>query len=302
MGSVPSTSENFGDLITPGFKLIFENVWKEVPDTIGDWFDLRTDHQNKAYMKFSSVGPYSDWQAFTGTVNYQGATQGYDTTINFPEYATGFKIERKLFDDKEYNVMNLRPEGLARALRRYRAKYAASLLNEAFSTVPSDMDGVTLCSASHPYSSEDAGIQSNTGTTAFSATSVSATKLLMRKFKDPARNLFDCNMDMLIVPPDLEEAAWEIINTKGKVDVADNNMNFHFGKYKLLILADLSDTNNWFAIDSYYMKKFNIWVDRIAAEFAKDRDSDTYVSKFSGYARFDRKWVDWRWIYGHNAT
>jgi hypothetical protein len=46
-------------------------------------------------------------------------------------------------------------------------------------------------------------------------------------------------LDMLLVPITLEEEAFELINSTGKVDTADNNKNFHEGKYKLLLL--LSD-------------------------------------------------------------
>lgn len=141
-GQVPATSENFGDVIAPGFKVIFEDIWKEIKDNISLWYDIQTS--TKAYAKYSSVGPYTGWEAFTGTVKYHGVEQGYKTTINFPEYTAGFQIERRLYDDKEYPVMNLSPEGMAKDLRSYRRIYAASELNEAFTTEPSDGDGCEL--------------------------------------------------------------------------------------------------------------------------------------------------------------
>lgn len=135
-----------------------------------------------------------------------------------------------------------------------------------------------------------------------SAVSVATTRLKFKGFRAPNRNKFAANMDMIIHPDALEETAWEIINTKGQVNSINNNANFHQGRYKMLGLTDLSDTKNWFGTDSYYMKKFNIWVDRTKVEFVLDKSSDTFIAKFCGYTRFERKWIDWRWIYGHNVN
>ena len=51
--------------------------------------------------------------------------------------------------------------------------------------------------------------------------------------------------------------------------------------------------------DSRMMKMFFIWLNRIPLEFGRDKDFDTFISKFSAYMRYSYGWVDWRWIYGH---
>lgn len=302
MGQVPSTSENFGDVLTPGFKVIFDETLalKDLPDNIADYFTVVP--VDKSYLKYSSVGAYSDIPEYTGSITYQGNEQGYDTTINFPEYVSGFQIERKLFDDKEYNVMNGRPEEMANSVRRTRGKHAASELNEAFTTAPTDMDAVALCSASHPYSPSDSTTQSNTGTTAFSVTAVAATRLLMQGFVNSKGDKYETNMDMIIHPDELEEKVFEVINTGQQVDTANNNSNFHKGRYKALKLPYLTSTKNWFGVDSFYMKKWNIWGERVKPEFRKDQSSDAYILKCSTYSRWERKWVNWAWVYGHSVS
>ena len=42
-----------------------------------------------------------------------------------------------------------------------------------------------------------------------------------------------------------------------------------------------------------------IFVDRIKAEFGKDMSSDTFQSKFYSYARWNKYWNDWKFVYGH---
>jgi hypothetical protein len=64
----------------------------------------------------------------------------------------------------------------------------------------------------------------------------------------------------------------------------------------------LTDTNNWFLIDSTRMKEFLIWQQRIPMEFAKTNDFDTYVHKWSSYVRFGVQPLHWPWIYGHAVS
>lgn len=298
---IPHSSEAFPDCLTPGFKKIFHDELREVPDNLKDIFWMRTDHENKSYMKFSSIGPTGDWSPFAGTIAYQSQDQGYDTTINFTAHTSGIKIERQLYDDDEYNVMTPRPAEMARGLRRYRMKEGASIWNEMFSTAPTDMDAKALSATDHPYSPADAGTQSNKGTTAMSPVAVAATRLLMKKFKDAKRNKFDSHPDMLIHGDDLEEMAYEIINTKQQVGSVNNNANFLQGRFKDRIVTDMSSTKDWGMVDYEMMKQMLIWVDRIAAEFKQDTDSNTLVAKMYGYARFGRKWRDWRFLYAHDV-
>ena len=122
----------------------------------------------------------------------------------------------------------------------------------------------------------------------------------MSAFKGDQGEVINVNMDTILAPIDLEETAWEIINSKGKIDTADNNPNFHFGKYKLVIWKNfLTDSNNWFAIDMELMKTFLLFWDRIPLEFFQDSDSDTLIAKYIAYMRYGLGWSDWRWIFGN---
>jgi hypothetical protein len=107
---------------------------------------------------------------------------------------------------------------------------------------------------------------------------------------------------MLIVPVDLESYAYEIINSRGKVDTAQNNVNFHVGRYKLVVWPNyLTSSTRWFMVDSRIMKMYLNWFDRITPQFYKDTDFDTLLAKFAGYMRYSYGWSDWRFVYGENA-
>lgn len=187
---------------------------------------------------------------------------------------------------------------------RTREKTAASIFTGAF--VGTDgPDSLPLCSASHPYSPDDATTQSNAGSTALSATSVEATRRLgfTSIFNDRGEQL-EVNYDSILCPVSLEETAWMIINSRGQVETANNNRNFHMGRYNLAMWPRLTDTNNWFMYDSTLCKKFLLWWDRIEDGIKQDKDTDTLVAKWYCYERYATTglWADWRPIYGHNVS
>lgn len=305
---MPAVSENFADLLEPGLRKIYNDQFKAIPEMRSMLYNVQT--ADSSYEKNSSVGSFEDLPVFTGTISYDEIYQGYDVTYKHVEYAKGFKIERKLYDDDLYNIISKKPKGLAIAAARTKEKNAATVFNDAFSgsgtivvsgvTVLSNSEGVSLCSGTHS-STAVSDVQSNSGTTALSATAVEATRILMAAYKDDRNNLISVQPDLLLVPRNLEETGWQIIATKGEVNSADNNANFHYGKYKLAVWDYLTDSTNWFMIDSAMMKTNLNWYDRISLEFNQDKSFDTFVAKYSVYGRWSYGWDDWRWLYGHNA-
>jgi len=295
-------SENFGDLLDARFSKIYDKEYAERinESMIPMLFGMKTS--TRAYEMMSGVGGLGDMQDFDGTIAYDAFSQLYDSTVSFPEKALGIKAERKLVDDEMFGILDGRPWQLAVSVARTREKAGSAVFANAF-TDASGADGVALCSASHPYSPDDATTQSNTGTSALSATSVEATRRLgFTSVYNDRGQLFDVNYDTLVIPVGLEETAYELINTKGKVDTAENNVNFHYGRYKLAVWPRLTDSNNWFFIDSKLAKQFLLFWDRIKPEFAYDRDFDTMVAKWSVYARYNTQFTGWPFLYGMNVT
>ena len=194
--------------------------------------------------------------------------------------------------------------GLALAAMRKREKDAASVFNNAFSSSYVGGDAVALCSASHPYSPSNATVQSNRGTTALSVDSVDTTRRLMRSYKDDRGELVPVNPDTILIPPALERTAWEIINTPLQPYTANNTANFNASKLNRVIVWDyLTDSNNWFLVDSMMAGMYLNWYDRVPMEFAMDPTSDfSLEARFRGYMRYSYGWDDWRWIYGHEVA
>lgn len=291
--------ENFGYLLDPGLRKIFMDEFG-MPGMVSDQLYSK-EKSTKAVEYDLGIGGLGDLEEFTGTIPYSDFSMQYRTSYTHREWVKGIKIERKLVEDDQYNVINKRPAQLALVARRTREKHGASLFNNAFNTtVFAGGDTLALCASAHTAVGT-ATTQSNVGSTALSATAVEATRLLMRAFMDETDNLINVMPDTILVPPNLEETAWQIVKSDKVLGSADNDPNFSMGKYKVLVWDYLTDTNNWFMIDSRYKNLFLKWFDRIPQEFNKDKDFDTYVSKWSTYCRYSYGFSDWKWIYGHQV-
>ncbi|KPK68177.1 hypothetical protein AMJ82_08935 [candidate division TA06 bacterium SM23_40] len=258
-------------------------------------------------MKWSGVGTLPDFNEFTGLIEYQSQSQGYDTTATHIEFANGCQVERKLFDDDQYNVFNQRPAALGASAARTREKHAARLLNMAFSNDTyfyNNTEGVALCSNSHTTTSgaSTASGFDNLGTASMTAVAVATGRIQMVGFRGDQAERISVIPNQLWYPPDLYEKAYEIINASGKVDTALNNPNVHEGKYTGHEWNFLTDSNNWFMIDSRTSARMFHWIDRIALEFGMIEDFDTLIAKFRAYMRYSIAWTDWRCICGFQVS
>ena len=306
---MPAISTNFADLLDPRFQKAFNGWLTELPNRLGDFYAMpsATAAPTPADYRVTQINGFTDVPEFTGTVSYQETSQGYDSTITYKEYATGFQIERKLFDDGLYSIMDGKPTALADAYFRTRQKHGAQLFNNAFSTDTtwlSGGDGVALCSDSHTTTS---GASTTTGfdnkmTAALSAVALTAARIQMRGFRGPNAERISVMPGELLVPVNLYDIAYEITESQGKPDTANNNANVHYGKYQCSDWEYLSDTNDWFLMDARMRKQVVTWIDRIPYEFAMVEDIDTIVAKWRLYARYGAGWSDWRWILGSQVS
>lgn len=297
--------EQWAELLEPGLRTIF-NLQREAlaaQSRIPLLYSVQTSAKAQEYAL--GVGGFSDWVAYKGAIEYDDNEQGFKTTYTHQEYIKGFKVERRLVDDDLYNIINERPAGLALSATRTMEKHAASVFNNAFSSSYVGGDAVALCSSSHPYSPSNAAVQDNSGTTALSFDSVVTTRRLMREFKDDKGELIPVNPDTILVPPELEETAWTLINTMpAKPGTGNNDANFVGSRIRNVIVWDyLTDANNWFLIDSAMAKMYLKWYNRVPLDMAMDPTSDFRLeARFRGYMRYSYGWDHWAWIYGHEVT
>ena len=166
-------------------------------------------------------------------------------------------------------------------------------------------EGVPLVSNSHATNS---GASTATGfdnliTDALSAVAVATARIQMVDFRGDQAERISIVPDEVWIPNNLYEEAFEIVSSRGKLDVANNNANVHEGQYRIVEWNYLNvDTNNWFLVDSSLRRQHLNWIDRIPLEFAMVEDFDTLLAKWRGYMRYAFAYTDWRWILGANVS
>lgn len=297
--------EQWAELLEPGLRSIFQQQRDALvaESRIPMLFEVATS--TKAEEKMLGMGGMGDWEEYKGTIEYDDFEKGFQATLSHKEYVSGFKVERSLVDDDQYGVINRRPRQLATGAVRTREKHAASVFNNAFDSDYTGPDSVALCASTHDLSpTKTSSHQSNAGSTAFSYDAVIATRQAMREFTDDRGELISVNPDTILIPPELEDEAYTVVEAMGKPGTADNDPNFVRSQVNRVVVWDyLTDANNWFMIDSQLARLYNHWFDRVPLEFEMDPTSDFRLeARFRGYMRYSYGWSDWKWVYGHEVT
>lgn len=303
-----AVSEQWAELLEPGLRSIFE-VQREAlaaVSRITTLFDVAPSGQSDE--DDLGMGGFGDWEEYKGAIEYDDNEQLWKTTYTHVEYVRGFKVERKLVDDDQYNVIDRRPRGLALSAMRTREKHAASVFVNAFTNTYAGGDSVELCGA-HPYSPSNAATQANNGTTALSYDSVVSTRELMRAYEGDRGELVPVNPTLILVPAELEGTANEICTTMRGPDSQQPNVADYVASLvedrgiSYLVWDYLTNAKDWWLIDRQLAKQYLRWFDRIPLEFAMDPTSDfTLEARYRGYMRYSYGWSDWRWVYGHDVT
>lgn len=314
------TTANWLALITPGLRRIFHERMRTRDELYKRTEIFPVESSVRAFEEHQAIGELGTeaWNEFerTGRIAYDTFARGFKTNLTHHEFAMGVVAERKLIEDNLYpgagipRTISGRVEKIADSAAIKREVSAATLFNNAFTGSGTDNegfpiagpDGVALCSASHPNGPEDSGTQGNTGSLTLTQDNVTATKILMRKFKDDRGQLIAINPNTLIVPPELEEAATIVNNTPRDVGTAFNDVNVQAGRWSITSWDYLTDATRWFMTDDVLRAQHLIWYDRIAPEYREPvQDPDTLAGRWTAYMRYSRGFDDWRWVYGQDG-
>ena len=308
---MPLTAGNFADLLKPGLKSIFDIGVSRPQPMIDMLFGVQAS--TRFEEQYQGMGAQGVVPVFDGTVPYADFDAGYRTDIRNYELAQGIQVERRLVDDDQYNQINRRASNMADSFQVTRETDAANVFINAFTDSGTNRmgastngaDGVGLGSAAHPHSAANTNnTQANEGTLALTIDNLDTTRQAMRNFTDDKDQLLGLNPDILLIPPELERTATQIVAERAIYEPgsAQYDVNMFAGRFRPVVWNRLTDSNAWFLIDSTLMKQHLIWQNRIMPEFAQAEDFDGLTAKFRGYMRYGIGWTDWRWVYGHNPS
>lgn len=187
-----------------------------------------------------------------GNVRYDFSVPGFDKTYTHLQYALGFAISRVMADDDRWGIIRKLSSELGRSAKETVELHAASVFNNGFSdTGP---DGVSLFNASHPLV-KSGGTQSNLGTAA--DLDIASLELALTEFRtmvDPTGKKARLMPRRLIIPPQLEFTASEMLKGSMRSDTANNTINAFRNRVGMQSFDDvavweyLTDPDAWFVL------------------------------------------------------
>lgn len=188
-----------------------------------------------------------------GNVAYDFAVPGFDKTYTHAQYGLGFAISRIMVDDDRWAIIRKMSSELGRSASETIELDAVTVFNNGFAdTGP---DGVSLFNASHPLV-KSGGTQSNV-LSAAADLDVASLELALTDFRtmvDPSGKKIRLQPRRLIIPPQLEFVASEMLKGTMRSDTANHTINAFKHRVGMASFDDvivweyLSDPDAWFVM------------------------------------------------------
>lgn len=239
---------------------------------------------------YPMIGAMPGFTKFRGERRRRKLNQ-YSFVVTNEEYEDTVAITRAMIDDdnEQYAKLQDLAARLGRQFPVFLEQQVYALIESAYNT--NCYDGQYMVDTDH--SEGNSGSQSNKGTSALDATSYAAGRAAMMKFKDDQGRPAGKMPTVLLVPADLDVAARTILNAT----IVSSTTNVQAGTTELVVSPYLTDTNNWFLLDTRVDKPFFIQ-ERIKLEVGSKSEFDNNELDYGGYWRGAFAFADWRNLYG----
>jgi hypothetical protein len=243
-------------------------------------------------------------------LTYVTFPEGGYKEIFWAEYALGFQYSKILLEDDMQGTIKKCAGRIGNA-GGYTVEYlAADLINGAIGGSKTGIDGIVLCSASHPYI-DYPGVQSNLGSAALSYTSLLAAIQHFKTLKDNRGiQMQILTPNLLIIPPALEWMAKELLlnkfkpklelGTAGSGDAGNTNQVNLIGtegNIEYVVNPYLTSSTAWFLMDTS-QETVKWWWRRPYTFEQGYTDFDTDAMKMKASFRATADFFYWRGFYG----
>lgn len=258
-------------------------------------------HYSESVGGLTGVG---DMVATDGAVPYDEFEEGYNKTFIHQVFKKGIEIKRETIDDSRIIDMENQSGNLMDAANRTKEKFVHAPFNFATSTSFTlagktfsnnvGADGLALGHAAHTSKTGKGSNQANLTNYKLNAANLKLAEEMMKNFTTDIGEKANTKGSMLLVPYELRNEAWELVNSNQKTDSIENNANPYQNKLKVVVSDWLTDVGQWCLLDERYMKKCLFWIDRINMEVKSEREfnSDNWLIK--AYERYALGHTDWR--------
>jgi hypothetical protein len=242
--------------------------------------------------------------------------RGPSIRYNHADFTLGIGFSHQFQRDVKINIMNERAKALGTSFRQTPEVLVADDFNNGFTvytpaTEPYGAalgyDNVALFSASHPLirgGGSSGQVQSNVLATP-STLSVSSYRDMLTLsrllFDDTGVLRIQLTMKDLVVPPQLEFVAKEIVKSAGRPDTANRADNVNKDATGIIIWDFLLNAKYWYMVADKSMHKLKFyWREKFGMRTWMDDNTETHWIR--GREAFSHGYSDYIGVFGTNPT
>lgn len=239
--------------------------------------------------------------------------EGYSKFMEHETWKDSFTVTKEMMEDSKLLDLNRTgAKGFIDAYALTREKYGASILVGAVNGTSTTFrgmkvdctcnDGLSIFSTAHTSATNNANVQSNKFSNAFSEDALGLVETAMQNFYDDNGEILTVAPDTIIIANDaaMKKKVFAAIGADKDPSTANNAFNYVFGRWNVITSPYLNNLPKgvWFLEDSKFNDNYNglIWFDRIPLTVSSYIDENTDNNVWKGRSRFVAGCNDWRSI------
>lgn len=293
-------SARFTRLFIPGLRgALFESYGRYAP-VYQKIFNVMTS--NRQYEEDFTMQGLTNFTAKSegNLISYEDFFPGNRQTYTHSTYAKGVRVTEEAVEDDLYGPMRKVGRSLGIAARSTIETRAALIFNSGFVTTDFTAgDAAALFSASHTREDGGANLSNTSTAAALSVSSLETALIELRTELDGVGKRIELMPRLLVIPPDLEYTAKQVLKSAYLPGSADNDVNPIEGLLEVIVWPYLTDTNAWFIVcDQHDLK----WFWRRQLHTRTEEDFQTGDMMFKGRMRFSFGVNEWRGVHGNQGA
>jgi len=290
--------------LLPGLNALFGLEYKKYGEEHKEIYDTQSSERSfEEEVKLSGLGA-APVKNEGSAITYDSAQESYTARYTHETIAMGFAITEEAMEDNLYASLSARyTKSLSRGVAYTKQIKAANPLNTGFDTYLSG-DGQFLFDSDHPL--VNGGTNSNIPGVAadLNETSLEDAVINIAAWTDDRGLLISSRPLKLIIPPALQFVTTRLLETEGRVDTANNDINALRNNGAIpqgyTVNHYLTDADAWFLKTDVPdgMKHFA----RVKLETSMDGDFDTGNVRYKARERYSFGVSDPLGMYGSTGA
>jgi|TARA_Y100000015_G_C2387068_1_gene88038 phage major head subunit gpT-like protein len=287
--------------LVPGLHALFGLEYDSYENQHEEIFD--TESSERAFEEEVMLSGFGEapTKGEGAAVIYDTAQESFTSRYTHETIALAFALTEEAIEDNLYDTLSSRyTRALARSMNTTKQVKAANVLNNAFNSSFVGGDGKELCATDHPTVG-NIDLRNELSTAAdLNETSLEQSLIDIADFKDERGLKINAQAVKLIIPPALQFVADRLMESPGRVQTSDNDINAirNMGMVPQGYVVNnyLTDTDAFF-IKTDVPNGLKHFV-RTPVSTSMEGDFETGNVRYKARERYSFGFSDWRGIFG----